>query len=81
MPNCPMAGNPQKPQNESRLLWNPSRRERHYAAARKFSSLHIKAAKGQKGMPERTKQENADDADSLASKLYSNLYSYKIGNY
>jgi hypothetical protein len=30
-------------------------------------------------MPERTKQENADGADSLASKLYSNLYSYKVG--
>jgi hypothetical protein len=30
-------------------------------------------------MPERTKQENADGADSLASKLYSNLYSYKLG--
>jgi hypothetical protein len=30
-------------------------------------------------MPELTKQEYADGADSLASKLYSNLYSYKIG--
>jgi hypothetical protein len=30
-------------------------------------------------MPERTKQENDDGADSLASKLYSNLYTYKLG--
>jgi hypothetical protein len=30
-------------------------------------------------MPEQTKQENDDGADSLASKLYSNLYSYKLG--